>query len=158
MKYAFIPLLAAGLLLSCTDQHSSDAGREVTHEAHAEEAGHAGHADHTALALNGEERWQADQATNENIAQLQELMEEHLRQPEANTIEAVHELGQGMKIGFQEVFDECRMTGPEHDMLHVYLVPMVDDLKALEADNLETATAARDRLAQRLDQYQTYFK
>ena len=158
MKRAFIPLVAAALLFSCTERHSSDAGRELVHEVDAEQADHEAHADHAGLALNGEERWQADEATNENIAQLQQLMQEHLNGPEANSVEALQELGRGMQAGFQEVFDECRIQGPEHDMLHVYLMPMLEDVKALETADLKTALAARDRLAQRLEQYQTYFR
>lgn len=146
MKFYLILLFAVSLMFSCSHEHSKEA-------AHSEV-----HADPTELSLNGDERWQADDATNANIQQLQQLMQDHLRQPEANSVEAVNALGQNMKVGFDKVFSDCRMKGPEHDMLHTYLMPMLEDVKTLETSDLQTATAARDRLAARLDQYQTYFK
>ena len=146
MKLYFILLFAASLLFSCSHNHSEEAAHDDAH------------AIPTELALNGEERWQADDATNANMQQLQQLMQDHLRQPDANSVEAVNKLGQEMKVGFDKVFSDCRMKGPEHDMLHTYLMPMLDDVKALETSERQTATAARDRLAERLDLYQTYFK
>ncbi|OKL42027.1 hypothetical protein [Pontibacter flavimaris] len=146
MKYAFILLAMAGMLFSCSQGH----GDEASHS--------EAHATPTALALNDGERWQADEPTNDNLQQLQQLMEDHLNQPEADSIDAINELGRGMQLGFQEVFKECRMQGTEHDMLHAYLMPMLEDVKALETNNPETALAARDRLAERLGEYQTYFK
>ena len=147
MRPILIFVAAAMLLFSCSHEHKTG------------EAGHHdGHAAHTELALNNGDRWQADEATNDNIAQLQQLMEEHLSQPDADEPEAVQELGRNMQLGFQEVFDECRMKGPEHDMLHVYLMPMLENVKALESSKVEESLAARDRLAEQLEAYQTYFK
>ncbi|PTX12207.1 hypothetical protein C8N40_1145 [Pontibacter mucosus] len=147
MRTILILVAAAVGLFSCSQEHKAG------------EAGHHhGHAVHTELALNDGERWQADEATNDNIAQLQQLMEEHLSQPDADEPEAVHELSRAMQLGFQEVFEECRMKGPEHDMLHVYLMPMLEDVKALESGKAEESLAARDRLAEQLEAYQTYFK
>ncbi|NEM99104.1 hypothetical protein [Pontibacter burrus] len=153
MKISALIIVLACMFTACSRQHDTQvAHNPAEHAAATEQKATA------ELALNGEERWHADEATNENIAQLQQLMQDHLRLPDYNSVEAVSELGSLMQSGFQEVFDECRMKGPEHDMLHVYLMPMLDDVKALNADNLDSAIAARDRLAKRLDLYQTYFK
>lgn len=146
MKNVILSCIFAFSLAACGHQHT----KETTE--------HTSHIAPTELALNGQERWQADEATNANIAQLQELMQVHLSQPDTNSLEAVNELGHVLQLGFDEVFKECRMKGPEHDMLHVYLVPMLDDLKAIKQPDLATATAARDRMAERLALYQTYFK
>jgi hypothetical protein len=146
MKLYIAALFIAGLLFSCSGNHDLENGHNEVHAAQSE------------LSLNGTDRWQADDATNTNIQQLQQLMQEHLSQPDTSNLEAINELGHVLQFGFDEVFKECRMKGPEHDMLHVYLVPMLNDVKALKANNLETAIAARDRLAFRLDQYQIYFK
>ncbi|WP_266202995.1 hypothetical protein [Pontibacter kalidii] len=146
MKYAFILVAVAGMLFSCSHSHRDQASHSKAH------------ATLPALALNGGERWQADEPTNANLRQLQQLMEDYLNQPEADSIDAIHELGRSMQLGFQEVFKECRMQGAEHDMLHAYLMPMLKDVKALETDNPATALAARHRLAERLGEYQTYFK
>lgn len=145
--------LFAFIAVACSHQHDNHAAHN--HKELATETEHKATAE---LSLNGQERWQADEATNENIAQLQQLMQDHLRLADYNSVEAVNKLGSIMQTGFQEVFNECRMKGPEHDMLHIYLMPMLDDVKVLNADNLDSAIAARDRLAQRLDLYQTYFK
>ena len=147
MRTILILVAAVVGLFSCSNAHKTG---ETGH--------HDGHTAPTELALNKGERWQADEATNDNIDQLQQLMAEHLSQPDADEPEAVHELNRAMQLGFQEVFEECRMKGPEHDMLHVYLMPMLEDVKALESSKVEEALAARDRLAGQLEVYQTYFK
>ncbi|NDK55788.1 hypothetical protein [Pontibacter fetidus] len=146
MRFYLVVLVAVSLLFSCTHQHNEEAGHSKVHAAQSE------------LSLNGTERWQADAATNENIQQLQQLMQDHLRQPDANDLEVVNELSNVLQLGFDEVFKECRMEGPEHDMLHVYLVPMLDDVKAMNTTDQKAAVTARDQLASRLDEYQTYFK
>ncbi len=146
MKIAFIVLVAAGLMFSCSHQPHDEAGHSTVHVATTE------------LALNGEEKWQADEATNANMQELQQLMQDYLAQPDADSLYAINELGRTMQLGFQEVFNDCRMKGPEHDMLHTYLMPMLDDVKTLETDNPEKALDARNRLSERLGQYQTYFK
>lgn len=133
-------------LAACSHQHGHETNEHTTHVAP------------TDLALNGQERWQADEATTANIVQLQQLMQEHLSQPDTSSLEAINELGQVMQLGFDEVFKECTMKGPEHDMLHVYLVPMLDDLKKMKQPDMTIAAAARDRMAERLPLYQTYFK
>ncbi|MER2996753.1 hypothetical protein [Pontibacter populi] len=146
MKLYLALLLVCGLLFSCSHNHNPEAGHNEVHAAV------------PALSLNGEQRWQADDATNANMQQLQQLMHDHLRQPDADNPESVSDLRQKAKLGFDKVFSDCRMKGPEHDMLHVYLMPMLDDIKVMDTNDLQTAIAARDRLASRLDQYQTYFK
>ena len=84
-------------------------------------------------------------------------MHQHLAEQEANTTEDFHELGSSIQPGFKQVIADCRMKGPEHDMLPVSLMPMLDDVKVLESADSTKATAARDLLAARLDQYRTYF-
>lgn len=146
MKIAFTVLIAASLFFSCSQKHRDEAGHSAAHALTKE------------LALNGDEKWQTDEATNANMLQLQQLMQDYLAEPDADSLYAINELGRTLQLGLQEVFNDCRMKGPEHDMLHTYLMPMLDDVKALETENPEKAIAARNRLANRMGQYQTYFK
>lgn len=155
MKAYILFLAAFLLLLSCS---TDDADENVVATAHQHDFKKAA-VEATGLTLNGEERWQADEATNHNIQQLQEIMERHQTLAEANSIEALHELGQSLQTGLKELFLQCRMNGPAHDMLHVYLKPLLADVNTLETTADSTAAIqAQERLVLRLSQYHTYFK
>ncbi|MBC3539024.1 hypothetical protein ACFSC6_10805 [Rufibacter sediminis] len=160
MKNLCVFLVTTCLLASCSSQDAPVTNPETApvtnpetaHTAHAEPATTHG------LALNGEERWQADEATKANLRQLQDLMRQHQQLTETNSLAALNELGQSLQLGFKAVFADCQMKGPEHDMLHTYLMPILADVKVLSGNDLPAAAKSRDRLALHLSQYQTYFQ
>lgn len=139
-------LLAIPLLISCGHQHASDA-------AHAGE-----HSTLAGLALNGEERWQADLPTSTSMEKLQLLLDEQKAMKENRTVEEYYKLGVAMEAELQQVFKKCTMKGEAHDMLHVYLVPLVEDVKVLKGNDVAAAAEAYARLENRVALYKTYFK
>lgn len=146
VKRFSIIIIAASLLISCSRPQDDVAAHETHH--------------HTpvALALNGEDRWQADEPTNKSMLQLQALMQEQTAVQASPSLEAYQQLGNSLEGELQQVFKNCTMQGEAHDMLHVYLVPLVEDVKVLKGHDLAASAAAHERLDERIQVYSTYFK
>mgnify|MGYP005751845869 CR=1 FL=1 len=146
MKLVVIAIVLASLTSMCGHERDLETVHKVVI-----------HEEHT-LALNGSERWQADEPTNRHIRQLQTMLRGFSLQAENNTADAYHSLGESMKAELQQLFQDCRMKGPDHDMLHVYLVPLVEDVNLLAGKNEYQSETALVRISDRLKIYNTYFK
>ncbi|WP_299990426.1 hypothetical protein [uncultured Pontibacter sp.] len=146
MKLIIIAIFLASLTSMCG--HERDLETEHTEVIHEEQA----------LALNGTERWKADEPTNRHIAQLQGMLQEFKLQSENNSAEAYNDLGISMKAEMQQLFKDCRMKGPAHDMLHVYLVPLVEDVNVLAEKDEHQSEQALARVSARLKEYNQYFE
>jgi hypothetical protein len=110
------------------------------------------------LALNGTERWKADEPTNWHMVQLQGMLEEFGLQAENKSAAAYNDLGACMQAELQELFKNCRMQGPAHDMLHLYLVPLVEDVNVLAEKDEYQSGQALARVSTRLKVYNQYFE
>jgi hypothetical protein len=148
MKQLFILLLLVGFTYSCT----SETGRIPATEIH-----EAALAPDLKLDPNNQ-KWRADEATSASIASMQQLMDAFDTGKNAGEIVAFQELGKAMNGEMNTLFRQCTMTGPAHDELHTFLTPIVKDVKTLQGNNIEAATAAQLRLKDRLTVYQTYFE
>lgn len=148
MKLMIMAILLASLTSMCgTERDLETEHTEVIHEEHPQE-----------LALNGTERWKADEPTNRHMAQLQGMVQEFNAQAEHTSAGAYNDLGQAMKAEMQELFKDCRMKGAAHDMLHVYLMPLVEDVNLLAGNDEHQSEEAFARVSARLKEYNQYFE
>ncbi|GGG12840.1 hypothetical protein [Pontibacter amylolyticus] len=146
MKLVIIAIFLASLTSMCgTERDLETEHTEVVHE-------------EQTLALNGTERWKADEPTNRHMAQLQGMVQEFNAQAENNSAAAYNDLGTSMKAEMQQLFKDCRMKGPAHDMLHVYLMPLVEDVNLLAEKDEHQSEAAFARVSERLKEYNQYFE
>lgn len=146
MKLVIIAIFLASLTSMCgTERDLETEHTEVVHE-------------EQTLALNGNERWKADEPTNRHMAQLQGMVQEFNAQAENNSAAAYNDLGTSMKAEMQQLFKDCRMKGPAHDMLHVYLMPLVEDVNLLAEKDEHQSEAAFARVSGRLKEYNQYFE
>jgi hypothetical protein len=54
---------------------------------------------------------------------------------------------------------ECKMQGPDHDALHVWLEPLMEDNKEMKKMDSKEALASRlETLNERLNVYPKYFE
>jgi hypothetical protein len=146
MKLVIIAIFLASLTSMCGHERDLETvHNEVIH-------------DTQTLALNGSERWKADEPTNRHIGQLQGMLKEFSLQAENNSAAAYNDLGTSMKAQMQQLFKDCRMQGPAHDMLHVYLVPLVEDVNVLAEKDEYKSEQALARVSTRLKEYNQYFE
>lgn len=147
MKIVAAAIFLASLVSTCGHE---DTDQETIHQEEVQVS--------QALSLNKGERWQADEATNKNVLVLQQLLRDFAQQSERQSLDAYNDLGQAMRSGMQQLFTDCTMKGPAHDMLHTFLIPVAEDIALLEGKDEDEAMAAHSRINGRLAQYSTYFE
>ncbi len=73
-------------------------------------------------------KWKADSSTRANVANLVAILEKS--EARGNTSHAL--LAGEMQAGLDKLVKECRMKGPDHDALHVWLEDVMEEVKELK--------------------------
>ncbi|MFN3939602.1 MAG: hypothetical protein ACK4IY_03380 [Chitinophagales bacterium] len=129
-KYNCIMLaIIAVLLVACSGNKNAE-----HMDAHATEAAGAHSMDGSVLLDNGK-RWQANAETTQGIENMLALTTGF---SETENIEAYHVLKGNLENAFQNILQQCTMTGAAHDQLHNYLMPMKAMFTGLQSDNLDS--------------------
>jgi hypothetical protein len=115
------------------------------------------HASHE-LSLNEGKKWQADDATAAHVEGMKLVTERfHSRQDES--LEAYVATGNELSDSIQQLISSCRMKGPDHDALHLWLEPFMTTVKELKnAQSLDAAKASMKEVEDRLSAFNTYFE
>jgi len=115
---------------------------------------HHGKAD--AVQLDNGKRWQANPETTSGIADMQAILVKY----EGETVDSEHRkaLRKELESAFQGIFKQCTMTGPSHDQLHNYLLPMKALFEKIDSDTAGESEQAKEQLKQHLFNYKTYFE
>jgi hypothetical protein len=141
-----IMVFAVAFLASCTNRkEATQASNPETHTSHAVED------DAAELHLNNGRKWQLDDSTRENIALLDGLLEGPL------TGKDPKQLGIDLQQRTNELVSECRMEGPDHDALHVWLEDYIKDLKHFREAEPD-GEAAYALLREDMNKFHVYFK
>src|SRR5688572_9803855 len=138
MYRLFFLLLLVGIMYSCTNE------ADRIPVAESPKAGTM-----PILSLNEDQKWRADEFTTTGIEGMQGTMERFIASKNTGSVQAYQELGKTLNGELNTIFRQCTMTGPAHDELHKFLVPVVEDVKILQGENLEASTAAQMRLEER---------
>lgn len=104
------------------------------------------------LQLNNGVKWEADDATQTNVAALKQVINDPAyASPGKRT-----ELAASLQMKIDTLIKQCRMKGPEHDALHVWLEKLQTDMKDLKGE-VEYADA-RAALKRDIDSFYSYFE
>lgn len=109
---------------------------------------------HAELTLNNGQKWNADAATNARVKKMQELTYD-FRQSNRTDYAT---LGNEMQTQIDSLISACKMKGPDHDALHVWLMPVMRYTKKLHDADKKEAAEAYHELNERLTLYDAYFK
>ena len=124
VKSGMIALLSLGAIAtSCGHRH----GDEHDHEAMESEASHHHEGDGGSLQLNDGEKWEADEHT---ISLVEEMKSELSAYDKAGK-EEYHVLADTLTRQLNTLIVGCTMTGPAHEELHKWLVPVTENIKGL---------------------------
>lgn len=109
------------------------------------------------LGLNNGEKWKVDEPTNKNIMRMQQTVE--LYEVEKNkTLPGYKEVGTKLGTDINTLIENCRMTGAEHDALHEWLHPFMEEAESLStAKNAEEAEKYFEGVDAMLHKYYEYF-
>ena len=154
-KYLFI--LSAAFLFACNqgikpanlDAHADhDHSEEVAQDSEQSEK----------LTLNNGAKWKADNATNANVAELKKIADD-FKTIQTPTTEDYQALNGNMGRGLNKMIQDCKMEGPDHDALHLWLEPVLKQNAQLK--ELISSTESKrifDSLDTRINIYTNYFE
>ena len=149
MKKIFFVFTVTLFFFAC----NSDSGKKETTESVAHE-----HQDTSALTLNNGAKWKADSITNHNVANLK-TMTDNFRVKPSPIVAEYRLFGNDLSNGLNTMIQQCKMTGPDHEALHHWLEPILNETKQLK--NVSDTTKGRsifNTLDENIDSYHTYFE
>jgi hypothetical protein len=104
--------------LGCTNASQEHATKEDAHQ----------HKDGVvSLQLNNGSKWKTDEATKKNVVSIKQLVNDsnyYKKEAESFTLE--------LQAGIDTLVQQCRMEGPDHEALHLWLGNVLRDLDALK--------------------------
>ena len=106
------------------------------------------------VELNDGKRWKVNEATNVGVENMQRIASaaNDLENPDLAMIST------DLKTEFDLIFKNCTMTGPGHDQLHNYLLPMLGWMRRMREGNDDEAKQAFDEISAHLNTYGQYFE
>ena len=107
------------------------------------------------IQLDGTQKWQANEETTQGVRNMLRIMENTDVGPEMD----FKALGTKLKSEINVVIQKCSMKGASHDNLHVFLMPLIEKVDALQEENdIEKNKALVASIYYNLEAYDTYFK
>lgn len=153
MKKLLVMLLCAGALWACTNAEQS---KEPVVKA--AETSHEHESAATGLTLNNGKKWNSDEPTNRNVADLKAIVARF----DAKSNKAVGDytaFASEFGTGLDKMIKECRMQGPDHEALHQWLEPLLAKTADLKKATTEAEAATLFHgIHERLNEYNTYFE
>lgn len=146
-----LSVLFISMLLSCnnTDYDNKEKGIEDQHQNYGE---------NKMLELNNGVKWQADSSTNNNVSNLQSVIK-NFYDTNNVSLPAYNAAAVQLQLGVDKMIRECKMKGPDHDALHLWLVPLMQEVKELNrAVTIEDATRTFAAIDQQVNRYTQFFK
>ncbi len=150
MKKIVYLFIGMTLLFSCNQGNNKQRAENNTGSIQA--------VDDTSLTLNNGDKWKADSSTYSNVMDLKNTSDMFKIQP-FPSLNEYHILGNDLIKEINKMIHECKMTGPDHEALHKWLEPILEN-----ANQLKTLsdTAAAKLIFQVIDariyEYRNYFE
>lgn len=136
--------------------HADDASKVQTHQ-HDESADQHEETQVHELALNKGEKWKADENTRLQVAALSSLSDEFEKSADKG-VETYHRFADNAQAELQKLIKGCTMKGPDHDALHLWLEPVLADVKNIKnSENLEEAKIAATTLFSNVRKFNQFF-
>ena len=138
------PIISACILITMISCKSNDADKNPLLNNNWE----------TEIKLDGTNKWTANDETTEGVNKMLDILENLDTNPELDYAA----LGKDLKSEINTVIKKCSMKGPSHDNLHVFLMPLIDKVDALqEPKSIEENKALVESIFYHLKGYDRYF-
>lgn len=151
MKKAFTIALLSGVLLACNNGGQT----ENKETGSAVETGHQHQTKTESLELNNRVKWKADSITMFNVAALKVIVSGTKNESLGNYIQTAEQLQDGLN----KMLNECKMKGPDHDALHKWLEPLLEETKEMKnATEVKNAQEKLKEIEERINLFEQYFE
>lgn len=136
------PILVSLMLFtaSCSNNQVKSETKEPQHVTKTEQA---------KLQLNNGAKWKLDEATRQNMKEIKAYISQSSH---ANGVLS----GEELQKYADKLIKECRMSGPDHDALHIWLGSFLQHVQALK-NNVDAETASHS-LNEDVKEFDTYFE
>lgn len=154
-----LPLIFTVVFFGCnnTNNRTVKVKDNVEQESHQHEDDN--HKEHGGgLALNNGIKWESDESTSKHAAKLIDETNAFNAKPHAN-VNAYHAFAGDLQNELNSLISDCKIKGPDHDALHLWLEPVlkdVDDLKKTQAAS--DAKELTEKLTEKIQMFDKYFK
>jgi hypothetical protein len=88
-----------------------------------------------ALQLNNGAKWKTDETTRKNVASMVKVINDGSNTGKKDKAQLMRQL----QSRIDTLVQECKMKGPDHDALHVWLEQVLHDLKAVKEKDSQYA-------------------
>ena len=169
MKKILLPLYTAAIFFGCNSQNTTMSVEDQSDHEHAAAVHDSVNHKHELPAgevtlstgmpqLNNGAKWKGDAPTNENVANLKSIID-NFKTKENPEVKDYQVFQASFTEGIGKMVKECKMQGPDHDALHVWLEPLMKDNKEMKDLNSKESMAGAFRIiSQRVDLYPQYFE
>ena len=159
MKRIISVFLCAAILSACDSSTSIKAGDEDHSHGTVENNSTENHEMHIeGLTLNNNAKWNGDEATNNNVKNLENILQDFKASAPPVTSDYVS-LSNYLQGGLDKMISECRMKGEDHDALHKWLEPLIGKVKNLKlVGDVETGESATRDIKAHVEVYHQFFE
>ena len=107
------------------------------------------------IMLDGERKWMANSETTHGVND----MLQRISEDQSVSVDAYRSLASDLNKFKNTIVEKCTMEGPSHDNLHIWLYPLMDELKNLsEVQTTEQGEEITMHIKDHLQAYFTYFQ
>jgi hypothetical protein len=145
----FILLLAAGLV-ACNEHKQEAAGHDHSRDS----VMHSHSESQNQLALNNGKKWKLDEATRNNVDTIRKTVQTVSMSEKKDYAKAAADL----ENDANRLVNQCKMSGKDHDMLHLWLESFLSELKQLKASSAEEQPVAFNRIEMGVKEFGNYFE
>jgi hypothetical protein len=107
-----------------------------------------------ALVLNNGKKWKLDDPTRINIISIKETMDAAAKERQRD----YKMLATNLEAELNHLISECKMSGKDHDMLHVWLEEFLSTLKQLKDSNQQEKDKIFEKLNGQMQNFYQYFE
>ena len=151
-------LLAFSIILfaACNNTAKTDKVTDVKAET-LQAPAHEEHHEAAALSLNNGAKWQTDESTRRHAAQLNAQLDKFTKSTNPD-LPGYHAFAGTMQSELDGLINDCKMKGPEHEALHIWLEPVLKDVNNIKtATTIENAKQATEKLTENVRKFNQYF-
>lgn len=150
MKLIYI-LLPAIIFSGCNSNKSDNASHkhDVDSTAQSETIEHKGQ-----LVLNDGKKWKLDEPTRLHISAIKQIVQSAKGDKNADYNQLVNKL----QTEADKLISDCKMTGKDHDMLHLWLEEFLSSLRQLKLSKPSDQPGSFEKLNAIVNDFDNYFE
>ena len=141
------------LFVTGCNQHKAESAKDKQ-DSHAATTEQSKHSSEKMLTLNEGKKWNLDDSTRANIKAIKQVFEKAAKETGPDYITLAGQL----QAAANKMVSECKMSGKDHEMLHVWLENYLSALKELKSPDAGAQKAAFNKIGEHLNSFDQYFE